>query len=516
LELKAVENTAGNSFGLDIWQNKLLVCHLLVGNFRAKADPTWAADLEKFRNGPDKALLDKLNSTLHMNTNSVAPNSVLLCYRNKVRQALNRNYFLSRCSSAYNKDSVTSLSSWRQHGGGMLEVKGYTSMRVGRKAPKAPTGVPAPPVAPASGNIFTPLVQAFKKSVFGSLPPVVVPASEDAAFVINAKQASHTKALFKYLHDSPQLEEQLVHGLTPRLGLVLGEQYVIPFKLSSPSGGAPKGMEVELVDIVLKPGKSPTWDARRRHYTVVASKVYCVLVKATLGDVSKKVLAPGMPPGVLAIVPTMKACTLQFQGIKDTFYLTQVPLTPGFARTLHKVQGQKKTRVILFPESGTTAAFAYCGLSRCPTMAGMRLLSFLNDDPYFYKRGPSEVVDSIRLELLNIATRRESLASMGPFEGDDVENASEEVEERLRLALRHATLQCACLVNAVGNISKKKQKSGSGTAPALGSTLAPGLPGARKDAQEPSTKRSRKKKVHLEGHDRVTTMSLRRATRLRD
>ena len=299
------------------------------------------------------------------------------------------------------------------------------------------------------------------------------------------------------MHDSSELDEQFTKSLTPRLGLVLGEQYIIPFKLTSPAGGAPKGMEVELVDIILKPGVMATWDSRRRHHTVTASQVHCVLVRVTLGAVRKRVLAQGMPPGVIALAPTSLPVALQFQGVTDHFALNQLPLTPGFARTLHKVQGQKKLAVVVYPEPGTSGAFAYCGLSRCPTMAGARLLSFLNDDPVWYKRSFAEIIDFTRLELLNIATRRLSLETMGGFTNDDVEDTTEEAEERLQMAMRLARIQCDCLLNGVGDPRKKKKPNAQPAVPVLGSTLAPALSGTRKAAAE-SQARNGKKKVHAQ------------------
>jgi hypothetical protein len=62
--LKASDTTKLNIEGLSIWQTQMDVCHLLIGNFRAKTDPGWVKDLEEFRNGPSKALLEKLNNTL--------------------------------------------------------------------------------------------------------------------------------------------------------------------------------------------------------------------------------------------------------------------------------------------------------------------------------------------------------------------------------------------------------------------------------------------------------------------
>jgi hypothetical protein len=459
--LKASENTKLNIEGLSIWQTQMDVCHLLIGNFRAKADPGWAKDLEEFRNGPSKALLEKFNNTLDIRTSPAAPNSVVLCYRNTIRQALNRNCFLSRCTAAYNANPQASRASWQTHGGGLLEVKASVMV----SAPKRK--------------------KATKKTVVADMPPAEPTGAVNEPQTLPesaAKKMAHLSALVKYIHDSSKVEEKSLGSLTPRLGLMIGEQYTIPYKLSSPSGGAPKGMEVELVDIILKPGTTAQWDTRRRHHTVRAEQVHCLIVKATLGEVSKRVLAPGMPPGVLAISPDTKTCHLDFQGITDHFKLTQLPLTSGFARTLHKVQGQKKLAVVVYPEKGTSGAFAYCGLSRCPTMANTRLLSYVNGDPMFYKRTQAEIIDSIRLELLSIATRRVALTTFGEFDGDDVVDATQEFEDKLVLAKRNAILQCDCLIHSGGDPNKKKQKPLRPAPPVPVSTLAPSLPGARMGA----------------------------------
>jgi hypothetical protein len=327
-----------------------------------------------------------------------------------------------------------------------------------------------------------------KRNALGDVPSVVPPTEEETMTESDVKKLAHTKAYCKYVHDSPLLKEKLIQGLTPRLGLILGEHYVIPFKLTSPSGGAPKGMEVELVDIILKDTAKPVWDRRRRHFSITASQVRCVIVQATLGEVSRKVLSRGMPPGVIAIAPNNQPCKIAFNGVTDTFHLNQVPLTPGFARTLHKVQGQKKNAVVVYPEAGTSGAFAYCGLSRCPTMAGTRLLTFLNDDPVFYKRSPEEIIDTIRLELLNVATRRSSLTAFGRFDDDDVEDLTEDAEVRLQLSMRTAKLQCDCVV--ANGPRKKKQKTGQ---LASGSTLAPRVIHDPKDPADPRASKGKKK-----------------------
>jgi hypothetical protein len=125
---------------------------------------------------------------------------------------------------------------------------------------------------------------------------------------------------------------------------------------------------------------------------------------------------PGLPANVFAFSPCTKSVSVMLNSHKLSFRLTQFPLVPCAAATLHKVQGQSMTRAVvgLWRDRkmvAQNAMTAYVALSRLRTLAGLYITQPLTRDDCDYFVPALDIVNELeRLDALQAEHLRTSSA----------------------------------------------------------------------------------------------------------
>lgn len=129
-------------------------------------------------------------------------------------------------------------------------------------------------------------------------------------------------------------------------------------------------------------------------------------------DKPTKVVFPGVAPGLIPISPSTTTFTATTDnGNRYKVIRRQLAITPGYAFTDYKAQGQTMEYVIIDigkPPSGNLSAFGvYVALSRSRGRDTIRLLREF--DVTLFQNHPSEYLrqDMIRIEIINEKTKRE-------------------------------------------------------------------------------------------------------------
>jgi len=144
----------------------------------------------------------------------------------------------------------------------------------------------------------------------------------------------------KYIF-GPSVQEKDLNDYTPHLGLILGQEYIMPVKGTPPELGLPKGMTVDLIDIVLKDEALVKWDEQLKVHFVKAQMVDHVVVKACLGNAATTQLLEGHPVGVSRLSTHSTSVNLEFGAKKEkSFRMVQLPLRSSMSCTVHKAQDQ--------------------------------------------------------------------------------------------------------------------------------------------------------------------------------
>jgi hypothetical protein len=118
----------------------------------------------------------------------------------------------------------------------------------------------------------------------------------------------------------------------------------------------------------------------------------------------------GLPPGVLPIVPSKMGFNVTLaNGVQQLIHRRQLALTPAYAFTDYKAQGQTLEYVLVDleppPSYALTPFSAYVALSRSKGRQRIRLLRGFN--PKLFTTHPSEdlAVEDARLDILNSTTQ---------------------------------------------------------------------------------------------------------------
>ena len=128
---------------------------------------------------------------------------------------------------------------------------------------------------------------------------------------------------------------------------------------------------------------------------------------------------PSLPPNVFPLLDVSKSVTLKLdKQRKLTFKLTQFPLVPCAALTVHKVQGQSLLRVIVGkwrdPKMvAQNAMSAYVMLSRVRTLDGLYITQPLTRTDCDYFVPSLEIIDELaRLDALQEPALRSTPAQL--------------------------------------------------------------------------------------------------------
>ena len=169
------------------------------------------------------------------------------------------------------------------------------------------------------------------------------------------------------------------------------------------------GARGEVVDIVLNANEPPI-PSNAREATLSFPPTY-VLVRfeidgnktGGLGDLT----LPGLERGIVRMVPRVFTQTLNFDGIKRSVKRDQLPLTPAYAFTDYRAQGQTIPRLLIDlgkPGSGAITPFNTCvACSRAQGRAGVR---FVRDvDWAQFTSHPSEFLRNADERLMELDRR---------------------------------------------------------------------------------------------------------------
>lgn len=119
---------------------------------------------------------------------------------------------------------------------------------------------------------------------------------------------------------------------------------------------------------------------------------------------------PHLAQGVIPLEPLTKTFEIQIEGGRRVVTRKQLPLTPAYAFTDIRSQGQTISHVIIDiakpPTGGLTAFNAYVALSRSSGRDTIRLLRDFDDDLFVNPPCPQLAQEDRRLERLDAETRR--------------------------------------------------------------------------------------------------------------
>lgn len=165
------------------------------------------------------------------------------------------------------------------------------------------------------------------------------------------------------------------------------------------------GARGTVYDIILEEDTEPDQD----NAVALSKPPMCVLVKL---DRTRAPQLPGLPSGVIPIVPLEKKFTIPTGGQPSTRQVTrrQLPMTAAFAFTDYRAQGQTIPYVIVdirrLPRGKRLTPFnAYVALSRSRTAENIRLLGDFED--YLFTTHPNEDLraEDERIDRLDRQTR---------------------------------------------------------------------------------------------------------------
>ena len=182
-------------------------------------------------------------------------------------------------------------------------------------------------------------------------------------------------------------ETHLGNKMAMTLRIIMGRRYMVTANISVPTGLA-NGMLVQVLDVRLKEGVVPTWDAEQQAHRVRATDVELIAARFLNDEWRDFVIHPELGPGICVL----DACppTRQHQPVLKmklnteifSFKATQFSLLQAHAITGHKVQGRTTNRIRvehIFAQSGNLhrpaakRGWLYVVLSRVGLMEGIAL-----------------------------------------------------------------------------------------------------------------------------------------------
>jgi ATP-dependent exoDNAse (exonuclease V) alpha subunit len=196
--------------------------------------------------------------------------------------------------------------------------------------------------------------------------------------------------------DRLQLEEEVLLAKGMKVMLVTNIQ--TDFDMANGARGT-------VVDIILDP-REPE-EEQRAHERKLHFPPACVLVKLDRMRVSH---FGDLPENTVPIFPAESKLRIQVSQKTVTITRRQIPLTPAYAFTDFRAQGQTLKNVIIDlgrPPTGKLTPFnAYVALSRSSGRDTIRLLRDFDED--LFTTVPSEALEAedVRLEELDEKTRR--------------------------------------------------------------------------------------------------------------
>lgn len=217
-------------------------------------------------------------------------------------------------------------------------------------------------------------------------------------------------------------QKQLNKKKAMTLRVLLGHARYMVTVNSNLSHGIANGMQASIVDIRLKGGVQPQWDAKEKVHRVLATHVDCLVLKYHEKEWAKKKLHKNLPPGhFLLALAHPRSHIVKIGYLQRKIRVTQFPIIQAHAVTGHKAQGMTVTKMIvscLWAEDAVTkrkrlqisswAAWLYVALSRCRTLRGVTISD--NELPcpprsrYLVKQRLDVQYEMARLNVINVIT----------------------------------------------------------------------------------------------------------------
>jgi hypothetical protein len=167
-------------------------------------------------------------------------------------------------------------------------------------------------------------------------------------------------------------------------------------------------MRLKALDVQLTEDAVVTWHEQRHTHIVQAIHVKAVIVKLLLGPLAKKVLCPGLPPGVVALTPSIVGVTPTILGKEYRAGVVQVAMVSSRCLTGHKMQGMTvpSVRLINFLKHQTTSRqWLYVACSRVPTLQGLFSEQPLKTLPRYWNKADLALDHEMaRLYLMELET----------------------------------------------------------------------------------------------------------------
>jgi len=188
-------------------------------------------------------------------------------------------------------------------------------------------------------------------------------------------------------------------GLPDEVELAIGMEVMVTFNVSMDLDMA-NSAQGHIVDIVLDPRENRiigSGECAELRYPPVYMLVQMMHTKATTLN--------GLTPGVLPVTPLSRTFTITTaNGSKTTIMRQQLPITPAYAFTNYRSQGQTIEYCIVdigSPPTGRLTPFnAYIALSRSHGKDSIRLLRDFNDK--LFTQHPSEYLRNEDHRLINM------------------------------------------------------------------------------------------------------------------
>jgi hypothetical protein len=198
-------------------------------------------------------------------------------------------------------------------------------------------------------------------------------------------------------------------GLPDVVQIAIGMKVMVTYNVETEldiANGARGTVERIIIDNAEDEGTASTELACVRD---LARPPLCVLVRLSKADVKWEI--PGLERGVVPITPIRNRFQVALpNGTKPTLWRTQLPLTPAYAFTDYRSQGQTLPYVIVDlatpPTGGLTQFNAYVALSRSQTRSTARLLRNFEDRLFTTAPDENLVLEDAVLERQNETTRK--------------------------------------------------------------------------------------------------------------
>jgi hypothetical protein len=174
------------------------------------------------------------------------------------------------------------------------------------------------------------------------------------------------------------------------------------------TSGIVKSMWMKALDVQLTPDAVVTWDEQRYTHIVQAIHVKAIIVKLLLGPLASKVMCPGLPPGVVALTPSICAVSPSIRGQTYRCSVVQVAMVSNRCLTGHKMQGMTvpSVRLISFlNHPSTKREWLYVACSRVPTLQGLYSEQPLSTLPRYWNKADLALDHEVaRLYLMELET----------------------------------------------------------------------------------------------------------------